>query len=382
MPEVLVVEDTETMRHFLAKAIGAMGATAHLAVGVEDARARLGEREYDAALLDHYLPDGDGIELARLVRERSPATEVLIVTGDPAIESAIAAMRSGAVDYLPKPLTLGLVQHRLNMALERRRLRSQAAQVEQMLLRSERMAMLGLLSASVAHEIANPALYLGLNLEAIVGDITRMQRASLGATNPAVVEGLESIAKKLSSARLGMSRINSILHDVKSFARGEDVVGVVDLHEVVQSVLQMAGGELRRHAAVESDLQAVPPVRASRVRLEQVLLNLLINASQALGEGGGHRITVTAFTDSLGQAAVEIRDTGKGMDLSTRDNLFKPFFTTKPVGEGTGLGLSVCHQIVTSLGGAIAVQSEVGKGTAFTVTLPAAAVSTTIAIVR
>jgi CheY-like chemotaxis protein/anti-sigma regulatory factor (Ser/Thr protein kinase) len=118
---------------------------------------------------------------------------------------------------------------------------------------------------------------------------------------------------------------------------------------------------------------SVPHVDANEARLGQVFLNLIVNAAQAIGEGraDSNEIRVSTSTDSSGRVVVEIRDTGPGMPPETLNNLFTPFFTTKPAGVGTGLGLAICHRIVTGLGGEIAVESQVGVGTAFKVYLPA-----------
>jgi CheY-like chemotaxis protein len=135
----------------------------------------------------------------------------------------------------------------------------------------------------------------------------------------------------------------------------------------------MAGNELRHRARLVKKLDEVPPVFANEARLSQVLLNLLLNAVQAIpdGESWNHEIHLTTRLDgAAGRVVVEVRDSGCGMPRAVLRRLFTPFFTTKPVGVGTGLGLSICHRIVTAMGGAIEVESEVGKGSCFRVLLP------------
>jgi CheY-like chemotaxis protein len=140
----------------------------------------------------------------------------------------------------------------------------------------------------------------------------------------------------------------------------------------------MAWNEIRHRARLVKNYGKTPPVEASEARLGQVFLNLVVNASQAIAEGRAedNEIRVSTSTDSCGRVVIEIADTGPGMSPEVLSRLFTPFFTTKPVGVGTGLGLSICHRIVTSLGGSIDVSSEVGKGSAFRITLPASRADT------
>ncbi|HEV3049274.1 MAG TPA: ATP-binding protein, partial [Longimicrobium sp.] len=122
------------------------------------------------------------------------------------------------------------------------------------------------------------------------------------------------------------------------------------------------------------DCQGVPPVLGNGPRLGQVVLNLLLNAAHAIppGKEEQNEIRVTARANGAGSVVVEVSDTGSGIPPETLERIFEPFFTTKPVGQGTGLGLSVCHSIITSMKGTIQVESQVGRGTTFRITLPRA----------
>lgn len=138
--------------------------------------------------------------------------------------------------------------------------------------------------------------------------------------------------------------------------------------------INMAFDEIRHRARLVKDYGDAPPVEADDARLGQVFLNLLVNAAQALSDGGAgaHEIRVVTSTDAEGKAVVEVRDTGPGIAPEALERIFDPFFTTRPVGVGTGLGLSICHNIVTGMGGEITVASRPGHGTTFRVVLPAA----------
>jgi signal transduction histidine kinase len=135
----------------------------------------------------------------------------------------------------------------------------------------------------------------------------------------------------------------------------------------------MAAHELRGRARVVEDCADIPPVQGNAARLGQVFLNLIINAAQAIAPGRAeeNEIRVTARLGELGRVTVDVSDTGSGIAPEILERIFEPFFTTKPVGEGTGLGLAVCRSVVTSMGGDITVESQLGRGTTFRITLPA-----------
>jgi CheY-like chemotaxis protein len=144
----------------------------------------------------------------------------------------------------------------------------------------------------------------------------------------------------------------------------------VDARAALESAMQLARGEIKKRARLVPDLGDVPLVDGSESRLGQVFLNLLVNAAQAIPDGSPERNEIRVST-RLRQGWVEIavEDTGCGIPREVLGRIFDPFFTTKPVGTGTGLGLAICHEIVAAFGGEIAVESEVGQGSRFTVRL-------------
>src|SRR5262249_24200335 len=157
------------------------------------------------------------------------------------------------------------------------------------------------------------------------------------------------------------------------FARADDDRDqLVDVQRCLEACLQMMANELRHRARVVRDLRPVPPVRANDARLGQVFLNLLVNAAHALPEGreAENEVRLASWTDELGRAVVEVADNGSGIAPAALRHVFDPFFSTRPVGVGTGLGLAVAHRIVTGFGGEITVASEEGRGSTFRVTPP------------
>ena len=244
------------------------------------------------------------------------------------------------------------------------------AEIERLALReqlaaAERMASTGLLAAGLAHEINNP-------LAAVVGNLAMtLQDERLGEQGV-----LSDLRPGLLDAHEGATRVGTIVRDLRTFAGGGgEVLGPVDVRKVLESTLRMAGNELRHRARVVTAFAATPMVLGSESRLGQVSLNLLVNAAHAIPEGHADKneVRVETSVDGTGLVVVAIGDTGAGIAPQDLPRLFDPFFTTKPVGQGMGLGLSICHRLVTELGGSITVDSTVGEGTVFRVALRAAA---------
>jgi CheY-like chemotaxis protein/anti-sigma regulatory factor (Ser/Thr protein kinase) len=193
-----------------------------------------------------------------------------------------------------------------------------------------------------------------------------------GAGDAHLVAQLEDAVR---DAREGADRMRVIVRDLRTFSRAEeDKVGPVDVRPVLESCINMAWNEIKHRARLVRDLAPVRPVTGNEARLGQVFLNLLVNAAQAIPEGRATENEIAVRTRPLegGRLAVEIRDTGCGIEPENLPRIFDPFFTTKPPGVGTGLGLAICHSIVAAHGGEIEVESVPGRGSAFRVVLRAA----------
>ncbi|MBX3204877.1 MAG: response regulator [Labilithrix sp.] len=227
---------------------------------------------------------------------------------------------------------------------------------------AERMASVGQLVGSVAHEINNPLAYIAGNLDVVVEAL---------ASGPPM--HTDEMIEALEDARTGVERIKIIVRDLRALSRRDDETReTMDVRTVLETALQMANNELRHRARIVRNLQIAPPVSANAVRLTQVFLNLLLNAAHAIPDGRAseNTVTVTTSRSPLGGAAIEIRDTGGGIAPEHLERVFDPFFTTKPMGTGTGLGLTICKGIVEKLDGTISVESNPGLGTTVTVELP------------
>lgn len=240
---------------------------------------------------------------------------------------------------------------------------TERAAVQAELARTDRLAALGRLAAGMAHEINNPLGFTSLSAEAL----ERRLRLALP-------DGDErrSLLELVDHVRRGTDRVAAIVRDLKAFSRDSPgTASRVDLGGVLDAAVRMVAHELAPRATLERDVPELPPVIGNAGRLEQVFVNLLVNAAHSFQEGAGGVISMRARVEGE-SVVVEVGDTGAGIPPEVLERVFDPFFTTKPVGIGTGLGLSICHGIVRSFGGDIDIESRVGRGTTVRVRLSVA----------
>jgi PAS domain S-box-containing protein len=241
-------------------------------------------------------------------------------------------------------------------------------EMEARLVQSERLAALGTLLGGIAHEMNNPLSTTLLGIEQAMSQLARVAAPS---------EDLAKLRDALAGALQGATRAAAVVGKLRASSRpeGEDR-GPVDLRGVLEAALRVTHNEIHHRARLVTELADLPPglVTGSAQRLEQVFLNLLVNALEALPDGRAEneiRVVLRALPPS--EILVEVSDNGPGMPDDVRSRVFDPFFTTRPVGRGLGLGLSICHGIVTSHGGTISVESAPGRGSTFRIVLPATA---------
>jgi signal transduction histidine kinase len=363
----------------------------------------------DLILLDILMPDISGYEVLARLRD-NPDTRnipVIFVTSLNSDEDEGLGLKLGAVDYIAKPCRAPIVLARVATRLELKNARDKLAQqnaylekeiarrmqenqqVQLQLLQSEKMAAIGQLAAGITHEINNPVGYVSSNLgtldsyirdiferldayEALATDCVSGEAALLKIRELKQQKDFNffraDIPELIAESRHGLARVAKIVSDLKNFSRAENNDWLLaDLHNEIESTLNIVWNELKYRCTLHKEYGDIPWVYCIPSQINQVILNLLVNAAQAIPEKG----EITIRTGKTGEEVfIAVADTGTGIPPAILPRLFEPFFTTKPVGKGTGLGLSISYGIVQKHGGHIEVESTEGKGTTFTVWLP------------
>jgi signal transduction histidine kinase len=362
-PRILVVDDNAALVENLTDILEGAGYAVRGA-GTCAAALPLACEGFDVALVDLRLPDGDGTALAPQLKEVQPDGEVVLLTGFATVESAVAAVRAGACAYLVKPCATQELLVTVEQAMRQVRLHGEKRDLSRRAQMAEKLAAVGTMTAGLSHEIRNPLNAATLQLSVLERRVHRLARDA----QPALLEPLTLVKDEI-------RRLDHILEDFLQFARPREFVAQpVDVVAVVTRVLDLLGGEAERRAIhLERDLDAVPPVAGDDERLRQVLVNLGLNALEAVTEGG--RVRVSCRLEDRAdrpEPGVEILvdDDGGGIPAESRDRIFEPFFTTKA--KGSGLGLSIVHAIVTQHGGRIRVEESPWRGARFILSLPRA----------
>ena len=319
-------------------------------------------QKFDACLLDHRLGAQTGLELLQVINTENLRCPTILLTGQGDFEIDVQAMQTGAADYLVKsqltaPLLERTIRYAIKHALDLDELRENKAQI----LQQDRLASLGLLASSLAHEIGTP---LGIIR-------SRAEMAQKKQIDP------EKLKSDMGIIVTQIDRITKLVNSLLSLARGGQagVSAAVDLNFVIQDVLNLFQHELNRKGIEHTVINPEnPSVRAEHGPLSQVLLNLLVNSVHAIedavktGKKEKHRISivVTPFPESV---EIYVSDTGCGIPEKNLTQLFKPFFTTKDIGMGTGLGLATSFNLVQSWGGSLKAANNADEGAIFTIRL-------------
>ncbi len=372
--------------------------------------------EYDFALvlLDVQMPGMDGFETAELMRgnEKTKYVPIIFVTAISKEQKYIfRGYEAGAVDYMFKPLEPDILKSKVNVFLElhektaeikrsRELIESEHKELEKAyaalkatqahMLQQEKMASIGQLAAGVAHEINNPIGFISsnlgtlgkyvsklaefINLQSEVIDRLKESDAAEGLKkrrNELKIDYITGDIKELINESLdGTDRVRRIVQDLKSFSRVDEAeYKQADINKCIESTLNIVWHELKYKTVLKKDYGKIPLTRCYPRQLNQVFMNLLVNAGQAIEKQGD--IVIKTWNGD-GSIYVSISDTGRGIRGDMLNRIFEPFFTTKEVGKGTGLGLSITYDIMKKHSGEITVDSEEGKGTTFTVKIPVA----------
>jgi signal transduction histidine kinase len=421
--QTLIAEDDYISRSMLKKVLTEMGHVVIEAENGQQAWQLLQEASYRIVISDWMMPEMDGLELCKKIRNSTQKDYVYIImlTAKDRKTDLVDVFKAGADDYIPKPfdpeelrarvltgerivsLNEKLMETSTQIEAKNKKLESALKRLEETqahMLQSEKMASIGQLAAGVAHEINNPTGFVSSNLKTLSdyqGDIAELigkyhgligELDAIDGSNTlpdaikervGSIKGyekdidvdflLEDIVDLIGDCREGTDRIKKIVIDLKDFAHpGEEVIQSTDINAGLDSTLNVVNNEIKYKAAVHKDFGEIPQVKGVAQQLNQVFMNILVNAAQAIEKKGDIHIKTWLADQNV---KITISDTGCGISEENLKKIFDPFFTTKDIGKGTGLGMNIAYNIIQKHNGTIDVQSEVGKGTTFTISLPA-----------
>ncbi|MGA9998274.1 MAG: response regulator, partial [Pyrinomonadaceae bacterium] len=384
---ILIVDDEEAIRDLFECCLS-QNYSCVTAAGFDEAMTRLVSEPFALVISDMLMPGRSGVELLRQVTAHFPDTALIMVSGVDRTQRVLDAVRLGAYDYLIKPCDMDVLEMAVVRALERRALlrdarnyrtalerhntelkqsRAELVRLQTQMVHQEKMASLGQLAAGVAHELNNPAGFIYGNMEILRECASGLERllAFYNAVEltPEAAEQVSVIKDEIdyentladlhsivSDCHEGAERIRDVVQNLRIFSRLDEAeFKKVDIHEGLESTIRLLSRFYSKgHISLLRNYAELPLVDCYAGQLNQVWMNLLANAAQAVKDGGEVKIATQREQE---QVVVQISDTGTGIAPDNLKRIFDPFFTTKPVGEGTGLGLSVTYGIIERHGG-------------------------------
>jgi two-component system NtrC family sensor kinase len=417
---VLAIDDSPTHLEFLARELRGYGFVVTKAASGREGLTLLEEHEFDCVLVDLIMPGMDGIEVCRRINQTRQfhvdPVGIIMLTSQEGRDDMMRGIAAGADDFVGKSSDTAVLKARIQALLRRKfferehrrvvealkskeleairaRAEKESAEVrarlageltvanqelenanrklkaaQMHLVQSEKMASLGQLVAGIAHEINNPLTFVVNHLYTVENSLANTAREISASVSEATRVKFQKARTRLEEMREGVDRVKDLVSNLRTFSRlDEGEVKTIDIHENIDSVLRLLSYKLQGRIELERQYGAVPLVDCYAGQLNQVVMNLIANAIDAIEDRGKIVISTRAHN---GQVMVSVRDTGSGIPEAIQNRIFDPFFTTKPVGRGTGLGLAISYQIVQAHGGAIEVRSRAGHGAEFTVCIP------------
>jgi signal transduction histidine kinase len=425
---VLLVDDDPILRAQVGRLAGKFVSEIRVAVDGQDGFEQWRQWQPNVVVTDIMMPRMNGLEMSEAIKAEDPDAQIIVITSDRDAESLRHALALGVERYISKPVDMHLLADAIGKCVRDRRqtdelrltrrvarlteeLRQQLADKERaeqalqrekdeqrvlierleeahnQLLQSEKMASIGQLAAGVAHEINNPVGFINSNLGALQKYVRGLLRliaayeAYEAALAPDSRDAIDTVKREididylradidslLDETQGGLLRVKRIVQDLKDFSHVSDSeMHWANIEQGLDSTLNVVANELKYKAELVRDYGNVPEIECIASQINQVFMNLLVNAAQSIS---GHGVITLRTRRADEQVCVEISDTGCGIAPEIVNRIFDPFFTTKPVGIGTGLGLSITHGIVRKHHGRIDVDSAPGRGTTFRVVLP------------
>jgi len=370
--KVLVVEDDTSLHPVYSQIVQLAGAVADFALDGRAASKLAREHSYACMLVDKNLPDADGLDVAAEAKKSSPRTEILIVTGYAGLDTAMACVQLGAFDYVVKPFAPNDLVHRLRCALTRyrsghelhRRESRRESELERraaMLVQADRLATLGTMAGCVGHELNNITT-------ALIGTVQSLRESAESSKVP-TSDSLDDLDRIVEHLRIHGSQLLSLGRPGPEHEERFDFRAVV-----AHTLTLLRNGGRTKYIDVRTKMPAHPLwVTVNRTRMEQILINLVGNAADALESIEAPQIALAAWQDlPRGRVFCRVDDNGCGIPPALAARVFEAYFTTKGPGRGTGLGLPVVRQIVESYGGMLQLHSRAAGGTTAVFDVPEA----------
>ncbi len=366
---LLLVDDEDGFREAIARRLAKRGISPLQAASGEACLVLLDKTPMDVVVLDVRMPGMNGLETLRVIKKRFDNTQVILLTGNVAVADGIEGIKSGAFDYLTKPVEIDHLFNKINQAYdmiqleeEKRQQQEYRDKLEKKMVDTERLAALGTMSTGIAHEINNPL--------AIINEAAGFIKQILDAPDMESLPQRQGLLMALGKIETSVKRASRITHQLLGHVKKQGPrFACVDMTLLVLETLALLKGEIK-HKQVNIHWKTPQKefmLISDAYQIRQVLVNLVSNAIHALHPNGTISLSIhetPVFT------VFGIEDDGVGILPANLGKIFDPFFTTKSFDQGTGLGLFVVHKIISGLGGEIDVESQPGRGTGFIIKLP------------